>query len=134
MLQNNALLVRWPYLGPKVAIRWFVITVGNISAIGVINQYLDMSISGLLFVKLCYGHISYVVPDDRPHNFEKKIKNCRTGNCELFPAEEIRRWEDQINGRQIVGQMQAQMFANNGHPCPNCGQQNVKVRNTFYFD
>lgn len=64
MLQNNALLVRWLYLELKVAIRWFVITVGNIFAIGVINQYLDMSISGLLFVGFCYGHSSHVVGDD----------------------------------------------------------------------
>lgn len=36
-----------------------------------------------------------------------------------------------MNGRQIVGQIQAQMFTNNGDPCPNCGQQNVKVRNAL---
>lgn len=36
-----------------------------------------------------------------------------------------------MNGRQIVGQIQAQLFANHGHSCPNCGQQNVKVRNAL---
>lgn len=60
-------------------------------------------------------------------------EHYRTGNCELFPAEEIRRWEDEVNGRQIVGQIQAQMFANNGDPCPNCGQQNVKVGNNNHI-
>lgn len=38
-----------------------------------------------------------------------------------------------MNGRQIVGQIQAQMFANHGHSCPNCGQQNVKVRNALLY-
>lgn len=32
-----------------------------------------------------------------------------------------------MNGRQVVAQIQAQMSAGHGHPCPNCGQQNVKV-------
>ncbi|XP_057799173.1 uncharacterized protein LOC131015000 [Salvia miltiorrhiza] len=53
----------------------------------------------------------------------------RSGTCELFPAEEIQRWDAEMNGRQIVGQIQAQMFTNHGHSCPNCGQQNVKVGN-----
>lgn len=33
-----------------------------------------------------------------------------------------------MDGRQVVGQIQAQMFTNHAHSCPNCGQQNVKVR------
>ncbi|KAG6414188.1 hypothetical protein SASPL_126906 [Salvia splendens] len=45
----------------------------------------------------------------------------RSGTCELFPTEEIQRWEAEMNGRQIVGQIQAQLFANHGHSCPNCG-------------
>lgn len=32
-----------------------------------------------------------------------------------------------MNGRQVAGQMQAQLFADHAHPCPNCGQDNVKV-------
>lgn len=37
-------------------------------------------------------------------------------------------WEERMmNGRQVVGQIQAQLFADRGHPCPNCGQNNVKV-------
>ncbi|XP_047943516.1 E3 ubiquitin-protein ligase RNF14 [Salvia hispanica] len=56
-------------------------------------------------------------------------EHFRSGTCELFPTEEIQRWEAEMNGRQIVGQIQAQLFANHGHSCPNCGQQNVKVGN-----
>lgn len=39
----------------------------------------------------------------------------------------IQNWEERINERQVVGQIQAQLFAENGHSCPNCGQINVKV-------
>ena len=32
-----------------------------------------------------------------------------------------------MNARQAVGQIQAQLFADRAHPCPTCGQANVKV-------
>ncbi|GFP95697.1 E3 ubiquitin-protein ligase rnf14 [Phtheirospermum japonicum] len=57
----------------------------------------------------------------------------RDGSCELFPAEEVQRWEERMNGRQVVGQIQAQMNAGQGHPCPNCGQLNVKVGNNNHI-
>lgn len=37
-------------------------------------------------------------------------------------------WEERMNARQVVGQIQAQLVADNGHRCPNCGQNNAKVR------
>lgn len=33
-----------------------------------------------------------------------------------------------MNARQVGGQIQAQLFADRGHSCPNCGQLNAKVR------
>lgn len=42
-------------------------------------------------------------------------------------------WEERINHRQMVGQIQAQIHANHGHPCPNCGQMNAKVRQVLNF-
>ncbi|XP_073153975.1 uncharacterized protein [Henckelia pumila] len=56
----------------------------------------------------------------------------RDGNCELFPAEEVQKWEE-MNGRQLAGQMQAQLFADHAQPCPNCGQDNVKVGNNNHI-
>lgn len=48
--------------------------------------------------------------------------------CELFPGEEITRWEAQMNARQVVAQVRAELFAGYAnHPCPNCGQRNAKV-------
>ncbi|KAK6162172.1 hypothetical protein DH2020_002013 [Rehmannia glutinosa] len=60
-------------------------------------------------------------------------EHFRDGNCELFSAEEIKRWEERMNDRQVFGQAQAEMLANHGHPCPNCGQQNVKVDNNNHI-
>lgn len=60
-------------------------------------------------------------------------EHFRGGSCELFPTEEIQRWEERMDARQVVGQIQAQLFANNGHPCPNCGQPNVKLGNNNHI-
>nr|GMD96140.1 E3 ubiquitin-protein ligase RNF14 [Ipomoea batatas] len=57
----------------------------------------------------------------------------RDGQCELFPQEEIQRWEERINARQVVGQIQAELFADRGHSCPNCGQINAKVGNNNHI-
>ncbi|KAM7525449.1 hypothetical protein LguiA_015351 [Lonicera macranthoides] len=60
-------------------------------------------------------------------------EHFREGDCELFPREMIQNWEERINERQVVGQIQAQLFAENGHSCPNCGQINVKVGNNNHI-
>uniref|UniRef100_A0A5B7BM42 RBR-type E3 ubiquitin transferase n=1 Tax=Davidia involucrata TaxID=16924 RepID=A0A5B7BM42_DAVIN len=57
----------------------------------------------------------------------------RDGTCELFPQEVIQNWEEQMNARQVVGQIQAELFADRGHSCPNCGQVNVKVGNNNHI-
>ncbi|KAH9675262.1 F5D14.10 protein [Citrus sinensis] len=51
----------------------------------------------------------------------------RTGTCELFPQEMIRDWEERLNARQVVAQIQADMFDEHGLSCPNCRQFNAKV-------
>lgn len=45
----------------------------------------------------------------------------------MFPQEAIQQWEERMNARQVLGQIQAELFPENGHPCPNCGQLNAKV-------
>ncbi|KAG6474949.1 E3 ubiquitin-protein ligase RNF14-like [Zingiber officinale] len=56
------------------------------------------------------------------------------GACELFPQEEIERWEMHMNVRQVVGQIQAELLVNqNGHPCPTCRQANAKVGNNNHI-
>lgn len=57
----------------------------------------------------------------------------RNGSCELFPPEAIQQWEERINARQVVGQIQAEMFPERGHSCPNCGQVNLKVGNNNHI-
>ncbi|KAJ3680675.1 hypothetical protein LUZ60_016953 [Juncus effusus] len=50
--------------------------------------------------------------------------------CELFPREEIVRWEENLNPRQVEAQVRAELYGGFGqgtHPCPNCGQRNAKV-------
>ncbi|WCJ29146.1 NDR1/HIN1-like 8 [Euphorbia peplus] len=57
----------------------------------------------------------------------------RDGGCELFPQEAIRQWEQQMNVRQIIGQAQAELFAEHGNTCPGCGQLNAKVGNNNHI-
>ncbi|XP_024993326.1 E3 ubiquitin-protein ligase RNF14 isoform X2 [Cynara cardunculus var. scolymus] len=57
----------------------------------------------------------------------------RDGACELFPQQEVRNWEEQMNPRQVMGQIQAELFADRGHSCPQCGQINVKVGNNNHI-
>ncbi|KAL4570468.1 hypothetical protein LXL04_026123 [Taraxacum kok-saghyz] len=57
----------------------------------------------------------------------------RDGVCELFPQEEIRQWEEQMNPRQVMGQIQGELFGDRGHSCPQCGQLNGKVGNNNHI-
>ncbi|KAH7514989.1 uncharacterized protein LOC107431208 [Ziziphus jujuba] len=57
----------------------------------------------------------------------------REGSCDLFPQEMIRNWEEHINPRQVLGQIQAELFAEHGQLCPNCGQFNGKVGNNNHL-
>ncbi|PQQ16694.1 E3 ubiquitin-protein ligase RNF14 [Prunus yedoensis var. nudiflora] len=57
----------------------------------------------------------------------------RDGACELFPQEEIQNWEAQMNPRQVLGQIQAELFAAHGQLCPNCGQFNAKIGNNNHM-
>ncbi|ESR43756.1 hypothetical protein CICLE_v10011251mg [Citrus x clementina] len=57
----------------------------------------------------------------------------RTGTCELFPLEMIRDWEERLNARQVVAQIQADMFDEHGLSCPNCRQFNAKVGNNNHM-
>ncbi|OIW10678.1 hypothetical protein TanjilG_16050 [Lupinus angustifolius] len=50
----------------------------------------------------------------------------RDGACELFPQEMIENWQERINHRQVVGQLQAELFPQSGRACPNCRQFNAK--------
>lgn len=59
--------------------------------------------------------------DDKPG-----ISFCREG-CQLFPREEILAWEEHLNPRQIIGQIQAELHPDATNICPNCGQMNAKV-------
>ncbi|CAN4077261.1 unnamed protein product [Withania somnifera] len=60
-------------------------------------------------------------------------EHFREGKCELFPPEAIQVWEERINARQVIGQIQAQMLPNRAHPCPNCGQMNAKAGNNNHI-
>ncbi|KNA20123.1 hypothetical protein SOVF_055230 [Spinacia oleracea] len=55
------------------------------------------------------------------------------GGCQLFPQEAIVQWEEQVNARQVLGQIQAQMFAANARPCPGCKQLNAKMGNNNHI-
>ncbi|KAK7252499.1 hypothetical protein RIF29_36479 [Crotalaria pallida] len=57
----------------------------------------------------------------------------RDGSCELFPQEMIEGWQERINPRQVVGQLQAELFPRNGRPCPNCRQFNAKIGNNNHM-
>lgn len=57
----------------------------------------------------------------------------KDGQCELFPQEEIQRWEERMNPRQVVAQVHAELFPDHVITCPNCGQFNVKVGNNNHI-
>ncbi|XP_028549549.1 E3 ubiquitin-protein ligase RNF14 [Dendrobium catenatum] len=54
--------------------------------------------------------------------------------CQLFPREEILAWEEHINPRQMLGQLQAELHPDAANMCPNCGQMNAKIgKNNHIF-
>ncbi|XP_010461052.1 PREDICTED: E3 ubiquitin-protein ligase RNF14-like isoform X1 [Camelina sativa] len=66
-------------------------------------------------------------------------EHFREGTCDLFPQEEMQEWNERMNERQFVGQIQAQMYAQNGQfpqrgqLCPNCRQFNAKAGNNNHL-
>ncbi|XP_006306899.2 E3 ubiquitin-protein ligase RNF14 [Capsella rubella] len=66
-------------------------------------------------------------------------EHFREGTCDLFPQEAIQEWNERINERQLIGQIQAQMFAQHGQfpqrgqLCPNCRQFNAKAGNNNHL-
>lgn len=57
----------------------------------------------------------------------------RDGSCELFPREMVDSWQERINHRQAVGQVQAELFPQHGLPCPSCRQFNAKIGNNNHL-
>ncbi|XP_020203090.1 E3 ubiquitin-protein ligase RNF14 [Cajanus cajan] len=57
----------------------------------------------------------------------------RDGSCELFPREMVDSWQERINHRQAVGQLQAELFPQCGLACPNCRQFNAKIGNNNHL-
>ncbi|KAK7307320.1 hypothetical protein VNO77_40265 [Canavalia gladiata] len=57
----------------------------------------------------------------------------RDGSCELFPHEMVESWQERINHRQAVGQLQAELFPQRGLACPNCRQFNAKIGNNNHL-
>ncbi|CAE5959032.1 unnamed protein product [Arabidopsis arenosa] len=61
------------------------------------------------------------------------------GTCDLFPQEAIQEWNERMNERQVIGQIQAQLFAQHGQfpqrgqLCPNCRQFNAKAGNNNHL-
>ncbi|PIA58627.1 hypothetical protein AQUCO_00500518v1 [Aquilegia coerulea] len=60
-------------------------------------------------------------------------EHFREDGCALFPREAIQQWEERMNERQMVGQIQAELFADHGHLCPMCKQMNAKVGNNNHI-
>ncbi|KAI9111356.1 hypothetical protein K1719_017046 [Acacia pycnantha] len=57
----------------------------------------------------------------------------RDGSCELFPQEMVEAWQERINHRQVVAQIQAELLNERGQRCPNCRQFNAKVGNNNHM-
>lgn len=127
VLRSNALPVRWLSRELRAAIKWRVITAEHTFAIVVIRRLMDMITSGwyrLLHIWAQFMTLGFCFV----YFLEEHFSCWRDGKCELFPPEAIQMWEERINARQVIGQIQAQMLPNRAHPCPNCRQMNVKVR------
>lgn len=53
--------------------------------------------------------------------------------CKLFSDEEVQNWEMQMNPRQVVGQIQAELYFKRIYICPNCRQANAKTGNNNHI-
>ncbi|WVZ12719.1 hypothetical protein V8G54_017249 [Vigna mungo] len=74
----------------------------------------------------CYRCNKAIDPSDPYGHF-------RDGSCELFPREMVESWQERINNRQVVGQLQAELFPQRGLTCPNCRQFNAKIGNNNHL-
>lgn len=84
-----------------------------------------------------YDHFRFVIAYSEhafPHNIYIYIKylirflsSFRVSNCDLFQQEEIIAWEARMNARQVLGQINAEIYAGRADTCPNCRQLNAKV-------
>ncbi|KAK7366957.1 hypothetical protein VNO80_08960 [Phaseolus coccineus] len=74
----------------------------------------------------CYRCNKAIDPSDPYGHF-------RDGSCELFPREMVESWQERINHRQAVGQLQAELFPQRGLTCPNCRQFNAKIGNNNHL-
>ncbi|KAK6934964.1 RWD domain [Dillenia turbinata] len=57
----------------------------------------------------------------------------REGTCELFPHEMIQQWENPINVRRVLAEVQVEADPNHVQPCPSCRQLNAKVGNNNHL-
>ncbi|XP_059658796.1 uncharacterized protein LOC132305132 [Cornus florida] len=59
------------------------------------------------------------------------------GGCEQFSQATFLHWGEGINLRHVIGQVlgrnHAELVADRGHSCPNCGQVNVKIGNNNHI-
>lgn len=96
----------------------------SIFAIVATGQLQDMIISGLsLHTPTTPSHIIYIFLK----YLIRFLSSFRDSNCDLFQQEEIIAWEARMNARQVVGQINAEMYAGRADTCPNCRQLNAKV-------
>lgn len=128
-------LANWLSHELKAATRWPVATAANTSAIDVAKQLMVMTISGLFLnsqnPSFCVGWFLFEHANIC-QLYAKVILlfiDWRDGACDLYPPQMIQEWEERMNARQVLGQVQAQLFVGQGQGqlCPNCRQFNAKV-------
>lgn len=103
----------------------------SIFAIVATGQLQDMIISGLSLHTLSMpSHIIYIYILKYLIRF---LSSFRDSNCDLFQQEEIIAWEARMNARQVLGQINAEIYAGRADTCPNCRQLNAKVSVGFPF-
>lgn len=132
VIPSYALLVTWQFLELKVVTRWNVEIVNNTFVTAATRQLIHqilMVISGIWLFKSNTLAKSLLASDKIL--MELYFDLSRDGSCELFPREMVESWQERINNRQVVGQLQAELFPQRGLTCPNCRQFNAKVSKAF---